>query len=85
MAKESQQSSDSGSLQPDCSAARLEEVIEVAKRKAVKELNCLDWHEGNLIKWSIVERAIRDVIAVQQNDPDDRPDHLEPKKVSDEP
>jgi len=50
----------------------LEQAIEVAKRKAVDELNSLDWHEGNLQKWNIVERAIRDVIAVQPNDRGER-------------
>ena len=50
-----------------CSASRLEGAIEDAKRKAVDELNALDWHEGDLRKWNIVERAIRSVLAVTPN------------------
>jgi hypothetical protein len=36
------------------------------KRKAVEELNALDWHEGDLLKWRMVERAIRSITALRQ-------------------
>jgi len=52
---------------PHCSTDRLDDAIETAKRKAVDELNTLDWHEGDLRKMNIIERAIRSVIAEMSN------------------
>lgn len=63
------------------STSRLDDAIENAKRKAVKELNMLDYHEGDLRKWNIVERAIRSVIAEMSNADIRRaqPDSAQPK------
>lgn len=54
------------------STSRLDDAIESAKRKAVDELNALDFHEGDLRKWNIIERAIRSVIAEMSNDGGER-------------
>lgn len=61
------------SLHRPCSTSRLDDAIENAKRRAVEELNRLDWHEGDLRKWNIIERAIRSVIAEMSNSPGERP------------
>lgn len=57
----------SGSSSAHGSTSRLNDAIENAKRKAVDELNMLDYHEGDLRKMNIIERAIKSVIAEMSN------------------